>query len=946
MLANDYESLYSQSTSVDELINDRGPSGTRFNALRAELKKIVASENSSDINRMLISFLKELFMQCLRDHGLPPTIPMELCLAGSLARNQATPFSDIDCFLIFNDRVTQAEREAVIAASRKLFFLADKLFEAGRQFAMDPIGISISQLNGSVQDIFERITEEEPDVSMKTISICNAKSVFGKHDLLDQLQQKLQMEHKISEEYFFNMALNDFIGPRSRDKVDLKRDLIRPIDFILHGFRQANNLSPQEYDNYAKILGYMVDHQIMTPRMAALIDYISSETYQLRLNLHKGKMKESDLIENPGEKIKQLVNLVGWLRGSLQAYRASGEKTLDLCPNRQGFKSSIIYDEALPPEFEENITQRILPSAAERFSKDSSKDEEKTPAAETHSSLIDQLKNGISQIRRPANLEQLVNLPFVFNMAGFLLTLPMNELLRFSKLNLTEMNGYSDAQLTTELSNQGFQSLIAAFKANKLFDLENLKKQQKFINDLSPPDENSLKMVTAIMQSNLAREFYRNLGKYYSTFITSGLFDAGSLSRIFNNIKQLVPELASTEFTREASSIFEAMRLEPQAFQHWGSDKKNELVEFFKPLVKEFLINQIAPQVLDPSGKIWPELRDFLLLDYLSLNEKQLDYFKSKMIESLFVNAAYSHPFKQLTNVSIVVNQLFKDPEFISQCIREYSSITPASRIQLFKKIDQPKLTQINQFLEQELPQLIPVNSEKSKSDDFKKSLKDALTNTNLTPTARFGRLYLLKETLTVENFMRQLSKEKKWPESCTTIAECLKQIDEKYADVFFEKEVSPIIKKELVDKLINHPEDFPFKLANNEIDELSKQMAKQILYRHVLGPQLLSLIDTQKTHIKGVRTGALFTQLKPTNTYKKVCKIRRLLDNLTASSDPKKAQAELERRCKEVNIQFKDRNAVESIINRVISEKKTGQNQTESKASSEAESSNTREHP
>lgn len=316
------------SDFISKLIKEEktSESGKRFAIYVSALKNIVLKQDKNEINRLIVAFLQSLFFDALIDHGiLKSAIKADLCIAGSLARNQATPFSDIDCFLIFSDFVKPSEKEKIREVVKKIFFLANGLFTHTNQFCMDPLGISLSKLNGTVEELVDHILDLE-SVPMLT-SISNARPVVGEGLLLKNLQSRLKEEKNID---YFHFVINDFKGPTSSESMHIKNDLIRPIDFLLQGFRENENMSVQEYPNSKTLLDELVRRNVISVEARMLIEQVQSETYHLRLKLHKEHGAEQDRIDKPDKSVKELVDLVGWLRGSLKEYQNKSHPIFDI----------------------------------------------------------------------------------------------------------------------------------------------------------------------------------------------------------------------------------------------------------------------------------------------------------------------------------------------------------------------------------------------------------------------------------------------------------------------------------------------------------------------------------------------------------------------------------------------------------------------------------------
>lgn len=303
---------------------DEGVSGRRYAELLSQLKSMPAEEDRANLNQRLRNFLKDLFYTALKDHGIDSsTFSLELCIAGSLARKQATAYSDIDCFLIFGDDVPPEIKKQIQEITQKIYFLADGLFAQSNQFCMDPVGISLFKLNGSVTELTDKILEQEPEDELgpQSCSVLNAVSISADNVLLTQLQRNLNAQgKKIDSKHYFNKVLTEFTGPKSRVIINIKKDLIRPIDFILQGLRDEEaKISVEEFDSSEKLLDELRRRNKITTSAKKLFDHVLKTSYARRKQLHEQFGREHEEIPLDKE-LRELIDLVGWLRGSLKLY--------------------------------------------------------------------------------------------------------------------------------------------------------------------------------------------------------------------------------------------------------------------------------------------------------------------------------------------------------------------------------------------------------------------------------------------------------------------------------------------------------------------------------------------------------------------------------------------------------------------------------------------------
>ncbi len=299
-----------------------------------ELEAITTENDQTVITEKLISLLRNVFCMALQKHGIAmdvATASLELCITGSLARRQATPYSDIDCFLIFDDHIDASIKNQIKEIAQEISQLADQFHQKNRQFMMDPAGVSLTQLSGSVEELTEQISDFEAGNALgfgpRTCSVLNARAISldlnGEEKTsgvrLSALKQNLIQEKQIVAKHFYDKTLKDYIGPVSNQKINIKDDLMRPVDFILQGLRFEENISVDEYATTEQLLNELVRRQRITPTAKKVFEYVQTETYRHRLALHKAFHREhEDALAT--DDLKQLVDLVGWLRGSLKQY--------------------------------------------------------------------------------------------------------------------------------------------------------------------------------------------------------------------------------------------------------------------------------------------------------------------------------------------------------------------------------------------------------------------------------------------------------------------------------------------------------------------------------------------------------------------------------------------------------------------------------------------------
>lgn len=375
---------YRNTSSLDALgralRENQGPAGDRYREYREDLIRIAGIIYTKDMDRAnistaMINFLKKAFFNALNDHGIDMAkINMELCVAGSLARSEATPYSDVDCFLIFGDDVPVATKKKIQDISQQVYYVMMVLFSELNQFMMDPVGISIGKLNGTVNELVALI----PTIGMpaSAISTLNAKSVFGRSDLLDAL--KARIAQQFDARFYYTNAVEEFPGPKlNSDTIIMKADLIRTVDFLLQGLRIQANLSAQDFSDPKLLLNELLRQKRISPGVYKLIQYVKEQTYIARHDWHGRHQHETEIIPRNFH-LDRLTDLVAWLRGSLSEWLRSGKgslptTTFDLIPGKY-----LTAGEHIPtpqPEFQAFEHVCIMQDALENAAKN-----EKNPA--------------------------------------------------------------------------------------------------------------------------------------------------------------------------------------------------------------------------------------------------------------------------------------------------------------------------------------------------------------------------------------------------------------------------------------------------------------------------------------------------------------------------------------------------------------------------------------
>lgn len=250
-------------------------------------------------------YLTEIFDDVLTQHGIKPgDYTYALCICGSLAKKQATPYSDLDCFIVTKDEATTKALQPVV---KDLDFIFYDIFEKTNQLCMDPIGINPQKFIGDPETLAQKISSGKvADSDSFFNSVMSADYVYGHGTgYLEAFREKLKEAYKDRQEptpialaeRYYKQATENFKGPDSKKEIDLKSDLFRPLDFILLGLRMEAELDSK--DNEANLNAVAQVKELRKKgKVSDEIVYLVSEIYEkamkLRFNAHVKAQKEHD----------------------------------------------------------------------------------------------------------------------------------------------------------------------------------------------------------------------------------------------------------------------------------------------------------------------------------------------------------------------------------------------------------------------------------------------------------------------------------------------------------------------------------------------------------------------------------------------------------------------------------------------------------------------------
>ncbi len=260
------------------------------------------------------------------------TLKFQLYCTGSLGKEQATPYSDVDGFVAWEDPKGNPAKQHEIEQLKKALAGAQNVFQRifleTNQFCPDPIGITPFNYQGTVDELYQKlVTGQVPDVPTFIGSITTAKPFFGDHSFLNSLCRKVadnsgMVQHASSAD-LYRRVVEEFAGPRTLDKVQIKRDVFRPLDFFMMALRKDYNIGMDT--NHPLPTVQVVDELLMrgkiTHEFADLILSIFEDALKLRTQQHLAANRENDLLElkslTPEQQtlVRGLIDKMAILRG-------------------------------------------------------------------------------------------------------------------------------------------------------------------------------------------------------------------------------------------------------------------------------------------------------------------------------------------------------------------------------------------------------------------------------------------------------------------------------------------------------------------------------------------------------------------------------------------------------------------------------------------------------
>ncbi|MDR3504010.1 MAG: hypothetical protein P4L79_15685 [Legionella sp.] len=263
--------------------------------------------------------------------AVPPQ--MEVHFAGSLAKAQATEYSDLDALVI----VKHADEVALVKpVFDALNNLCQRMFTATNQLYPDPIGINPSRLIGTPDELYLRLKAGDVvDTKTITTSILTSKPILPRYELGEQLRNQINADPVLnkycSAKAFYRLALHDFIAPSKEiASVNVKNHIMRPIDFVLMGLRKEFNLYSEDgaHLSVPGTISLLRAEKALPDADITRIEELYNQAMNKRFQLHAEHYKEHD--EMPYDAADDMLAEVEWLRemaaGRLYALTFKAEK--------------------------------------------------------------------------------------------------------------------------------------------------------------------------------------------------------------------------------------------------------------------------------------------------------------------------------------------------------------------------------------------------------------------------------------------------------------------------------------------------------------------------------------------------------------------------------------------------------------------------------------------
>jgi hypothetical protein len=325
LVDKDIASLF---TDYRELPTDRleGQAKKKFDEYIQKLESI--KDVGSDWSAHAQSLISQIILETLKSYGVDPN-DVKFYICGSLAKKQATPYSDFDGIVLWKDPkgdpIKQAKIEKIKQALTGMDNLFQRIFERTNQLCPDPIGISPFKCAGTPEQVLEIVQNRtRDDVDKFIVAISTARPLLmANTDLLTELKASLKSV-ALSAMERYKEVVNHFPGPKSKESVNLKLDIFRPLDAMIEALRTELLGSAEVDDNpisFKKIIEELAAQECISYEFGDFLYSIFNDAMPLRVAAHleaQGEQDTINLVNLSPEKqraIRCLIDKIAILRG-------------------------------------------------------------------------------------------------------------------------------------------------------------------------------------------------------------------------------------------------------------------------------------------------------------------------------------------------------------------------------------------------------------------------------------------------------------------------------------------------------------------------------------------------------------------------------------------------------------------------------------------------------
>ncbi|WP_419420547.1 hypothetical protein ACNVED_04390 [Legionella sp. D16C41] len=282
------------------------------------------------------NFYKEMIYDAFKAYyGKIAPAGMEVYFSGSLAKSQATQYSDLDAFVILPSSGNKKQDLELLKKVKPVFEginnLCQRIFYDKKQTFPDPLGINPARFIGTVENLFtalksevgEELEEGVPkvvDQNTMIIAILSSKAIWGSDENGKRLKDKIRKDPELSQyttaKYFYGKA-EEFKAPqKGAEEANIKAHVLRPLDFIIMGLRDEFELNDEKDLSTKHTLKLLKQH--LPKYLITELRGVFREVMLKRFYNHQAEKREDDelkilqegiyLLERI-EKLRKLVNM-------------------------------------------------------------------------------------------------------------------------------------------------------------------------------------------------------------------------------------------------------------------------------------------------------------------------------------------------------------------------------------------------------------------------------------------------------------------------------------------------------------------------------------------------------------------------------------------------------------------------------------------------------------